>query len=123
MKLGTKQKQQQLVLIRVGIVVLFVLCVLVLFSVVKRYQIASDMADRRTVVENEKVNLIERKEQLEERVQYLEDDRSVEAEIRRNFDVAKEGEQVVVILDKEEPREEAPEVEPVVATPWYIFWR
>lgn len=44
----------------------------------------------------------QRKEALEDRVSYLNNDQGMEAEIRRHFDVALPGEQVVVIVGEEE---------------------
>ena len=54
-------------------------------------------------------------------MEYLSGERGIEEEIRKHFDVAKEGEQVVIIVDKEEeeltPTELIEEVKP-----WYQFW-
>jgi len=46
----------------------------------------------------------------------------VEEEIRKNFDVARVGEQVI-ILTGEPPIEQKPAVVEPQTTPWYIFWR
>ena len=68
--------------------------------------------------------LQDRKDSLEEQVQYLSDDRGIEAEMRRQFDVALEGEKVVVILDEKKEN-----VEPLATSTvetekkWYQFWR
>ena len=124
MKLGSKQKERQLILIRIGIGLLVVCCVLVAMSTIKRYQIAADMKERRSVIEQQRAELEERKAHLKEKVDYLEDERSVEAEIRRNFDVAKEGEQVVIILEDSEEESDSRSIEtPEQITPWYSFWR
>lgn len=95
-------------------------------SVYERYNVEREMASRRAAIEVEKEALSNRKQVLEERVEYLKDDRGIEAEIRRHFDVAKEGEQVVIILEDEIENEatvgtmedEAPKI-----APWYMFWR
>ena len=124
MKLGSKPKQQKTIFIRLMSVILLVCCALLLMSVYKRYQIEQEMADRRAVLEAERAALLERKDELEAEVSYLQDERSVEAEIRQSFDVAKEGEQVVVILDGSDDQVENLEEEPVEEpAPWYIFWR
>lgn len=91
-----------------------------------RYAIEREMAGRRLESEMRLDSLIERKAQLQQKVEYLSNDRGIEAEMRRNFDVARPGEQVVIILDK------APEavIEPLTPmntgdadVSWYQFWR
>lgn len=106
---------------RVTQVVVFVLALMVLASAFNRYLIADDMADRRATVEAEINNLEKRKDSLEAEVQYLSNDRGIEAEVRRQFDVAREGEQVVIILEDEpEVTNEPPPPPP--ERPWYRFW-
>lgn len=97
---------------------------LVLWNAFERYQIASEMYDRRIQMEQEASALKNRKEALQVQVDYLSDERGIEAEMRRQFDVAKEGEKVVVIVDEQS---EANNIEPIpTSTPkrsWYEFWR
>jgi cell division protein FtsB len=104
--------------------VLFFLALMVLMSAFNRYLIAADMADRRAVVEAEVRDLEARRSTLEAEVKYLNDERGIEAEMRRQFDIAREGEQVVIILDEEKKAEV---VSTTTATttegrPWYRFW-
>lgn len=89
-----------------------------------RYSIERDMYARRVVAEAEVTKLQARKEMLEEKVSYLSNERGIEAEMRRNFDVAQAGEKVVIILDAEESTV-APlaTTTPTVTPPWYLFWR
>lgn len=108
--------------------VILVLGLIVAWSAYVRYDIAMEMRDRRIVAEQEAAALQARHAELEERVDYLSNERGIEAEMRRQFDVALEGEQVVVIVDEED---EGPRVEPLPTTtdateddaPWYLFWR
>ncbi len=108
-----------------ALIILVIVCLFLARIVYERYSISRDMAARTVAEEIELESLIERKEQLEEKVEYLSNERGIEAEMRRNFDVARAGEQVVIILDKEseestiEPLEAMPEPEPT----WYEFWR
>ncbi len=103
--------------------VLLFLTALVAYSTYDRYLIARDMAKRRAVVEQEKAKLEQRKTELEDEVKYLSNERGIEAEVRRQFDVAREGEQVVIII-----KEEATTTEELATTtketkrPWYRFW-
>lgn len=104
--------------------VLLALTLLVGWSAFTRYQIASEMAERREKMEAEAVTLEERKINLQKQVDYLSNERGIEAEMRRQFDVALEGEQVVVIIDPEEGEA----IQPLSSTTpktkaWYEFWR
>jgi cell division protein FtsB len=104
--------------------VILVLCLIFLFllvSVYERYGIEREMSKRRAATEQEKVELIERKEELEEKVEYLAGERGLEEEIRTHFDVAKEGEKVI-ILTGEEKQEIVPVQTEVIPKPWYKFW-
>ena len=102
---------------------------LVAFSALERYQIAQEMRERREVIEAQTAALEARKEELEQQVRYLSSDRGIEAEMRRQFDVAREGEQVVVILEDDtaatelSPATTALEAASEPTTPWYQFWR
>lgn len=90
-----------------------------------RYDIAQEMVARREVAEEQTKALEAQRERLEAQVKYLTNERGIEAEMRRQFDVALEGEQVVVIVEDEAVSEVMPlststaEAEPK----WYQFWR
>lgn len=102
---------------------LAVFCALLAVSVYERYTIEREMAGRRAAAEADVAALEERKAALEERVEYLSHERGIEAEMRRNFDVAKPGEEVVIILDNETPVSDAPlRSAPAPERPWYQFW-
>jgi len=92
-----------------------------------RYEIAMEMKERRLVEEQQAAVLEERKNALAEEVRYLSSERGIEAEMRRQFDVALPGEQVVVIVEDEDDR---PEILPLSGSnnssstkKWYQFWR
>lgn len=107
------------------IVLVFVLLFLARI-VYERYTIERAMATRRLESELRLESLVERKAQLQQKVEYLSNDRGIEAEMRRNFDVARPGEQVVIILDKE-PDANIQPLTPMntgeTNAPWYQFWR
>ena len=101
------------------------LVLLVAWGAYVRFDIAMEMKERRLQVEQEASLLQARKDDLQKQVEYLSNERGIEAEMRRQFDVALEGEQVVVILE-----DEGPEVLPLTGTTteetikrWYQFWR
>lgn len=90
-----------------------------------RYDIAMEMVDRRVVAEQQATALEARKNELEEKVEYLSSERGIEAEMRRQFDVALPGEKVVVIVEEEEGSEVMPLSGSSTSSDakWYQFWR
>ena len=104
------------------IVLLFVVVVLLSLSIFKRFTIEREMYNRRNNAEKELQELYEKREVIQKKVDYLESKRGVEEEIRKDFDVAKEGEQVIVLTGEDPERnEEIFNEEELI--PWYIFWR
>jgi cell division protein FtsB len=105
--------------------VLLLLVLLVGSAAYVRYDIAMEMRERRQTAEQTAATLESRRDELAEEVDYLSNERGIEAELRRQFDVVREGEQVIVIVE-EEP--EGPVIEPLSTTtdtqeqPWYHFW-
>lgn len=105
-------------LILLGLIILFMISV-----VYQRYTIASEMAVRQSEVEEQLQDLEARRAELETKVEYLSNERGIEAEMRRNFDVARPGEQVVIILDEVEKNNIKPlDVPDAKDKPWYKFW-
>ncbi len=106
-------------------IILFVLVVMMSWSAFTRYQIAKDMEGRRESAERELNELKAQKASLEGQVQYLKDDRGIEAEMRRQFDVALDNEQVVVIVEPETDETNATDstYKKVEEPAWYEFWR
>jgi hypothetical protein len=95
------------------------------YSAYKRYAIAKDMERRRHDIESDVVRLQGQKETLEKQVRYLSDDRGIEAEMRRQFDVALDNEQVVVIVEPEEDEIKAGSstYQEKEESAWHEFWR
>jgi len=104
--------------------ILGLIAFVVLYSAFERFTMADIMYDRRVLVEQEAATLEAQKEALESRVQYLRDDRGIEAEMRRQFDIALPGEEVIVILEEEEGAETI--VEPIEQQVedggWWPWW-
>ena len=104
--------------------VIFVLCIALIFLVIsikERYLVEREMSARTTATEKEKLELLERKQMLEEKVEYLSGDRGIEEEIRTHFDVAKQGEKVIILVGDEKKAEVTPTI-PQEPKPWYKFW-
>jgi cell division protein FtsB len=123
MKFGKQNQYKSYLYSRPTAFLLFIVTVLLSMSVYERFTVERDMSQRRAKAESELKRLHDRMIQIDKRVEYLEGERGIEEEIRKNFDVAKEGEQVI-ILTGEEPKE-AIDVNPteIEPTPWYMFWR
>lgn len=121
MKFGKQNKYKQVLYSKVTIVILLVLVVLLARSSWERFQIEREMAGRAAQTEAELDELQERKSDLEERVEYLEGERGIEEEIRKNFDVAKEGEQIIILMGEQEDTE-VEEVSVEEDSAWYQFW-
>jgi cell division protein FtsB len=58
--------------------------------------------EKRAELSDELMQLEGRASALEEDIVRLEDPRGIEAELRRRYDVAKEGEEVVVLIEEED---------------------
>lgn len=126
MGLGYHQYKKQLWKIRVLLVLVVGMCVLVGWSALTRWQVEREMAARRAVVEAEYAMLQARHEALAADVAYLSDERSLEAEVRKHFDVARAGESVVIIVD-DQAATVAPAATATVPAapsvrPWWKFW-
>lgn len=110
---------------RVAMIIGGMLFVLVLSrSVYERYQVEKMMRERREAAETELAELQERYERLESEIDYLSGARGVEEEIRQQFDVARPGEQVVVLVGAEAvPTVAATSSDSLPEAAWYEFWR
>lgn len=106
-------------------IILLFLVLLMGWSAYTRWSISNDMEQRRAEAEREFQELRQQKESLEKQVQYLSDDRGIEAEMRRQFDVALNNEQVVVIVEPEQDETKAATstYQDSEDPAWYEFWR
>ena len=118
-----KRKLKGILLLPITRIILFLIVVFLAYSAFVRYKIAAEMKERREQAEIEVQELEKQKRLLEKKVDYLSNERGIEAELRRQFDVTLPGEEVIVIMEPENQQ-----TEPVAATssekerPWYVFW-
>lgn len=77
---------------------LLLLVVFLGWQTYERYAVAVEVNERRAAAEQMVSHLTERRDNLEQEVQYLQTERGIESALRRQFDVALPGEDVVVIL-------------------------
>lgn len=119
-----KRKIRGIIDSRITQAILLIMAIFIIVSAYNRYLIARQMADRRETAEIEAQHLKQRLESLGEEVKYLSNERGQEAEMRRQFDIARDGEQVVIILDdnKVPPSPEEDDVNKPSKRPWYRFW-
>lgn len=120
-KFGQKKKLTEYLYTKPVIAVLLIMVGFLGVSVFERYQVEREMAARRLAAEEEYQLLQERKASLTENVDYLSGERGIEEEIRKHFDVAKEGEQVIILLGEEETAVAEIDV-PAPRKKWYQFW-
>lgn len=90
---------------RITLVVALCIAFALAMSVYERYTIEREMAERLQAAVGELEELNMRKQELQTKVEYLSAEHGIEAEIRKNYDVAREGEQVIVIVPADEGRE------------------
>lgn len=95
-----KRRIRELLYSKPAIGFLFLLTILLSISAYNRYEIARETKDRLEVKQAELDVLEKRADSLETKVRYLEDERGVEEELRSRFDVAKEGEDVIILVDE-----------------------
>ena len=78
---------------------LFLVAIVMSVTVYDRYVVAKEMEGKLEAKRTELEHLKQRAQTLDAKVKYLEDERGIEEELRNRFDVARQGEQVVVLID------------------------
>lgn len=100
-----KRKIRNIVFSKFTILILLILTILLSMSVFERFMALRAIAEKRAIREAELHELRQRAAALEAEVEYLQHGRGIEEELRNRFDVAKEGEQVIIIVDDEKGQE------------------
>jgi cell division protein FtsB len=111
-----EKRKMKAILYSKGVFVLLILiAVLLSVSVYNRFVVTQDTKIRLNERREDLESLEMRAEVLQTKVDYLESDRGIEEELRNRFDVAKEGERVIVILEDKEKKSDNkdPEVDDV----------
>lgn len=102
-----KRKIKSWVYSNLSIGVLVVLIAFMFVSVFERYQKERETAEKRVERTADLHELEARAAALEAKVEEAESVRGMEAEIRNRYDVAKEGEEVVIIIDEKSDGQES----------------
>lgn len=108
--LSKKAWWQKVLWSRMTLTLLLLICAGLSFAVYDRYQVEREVHERREKVQADLVREMDRQRDLEARVNYLDNEQGMEAEIRRHFDVALEGEQVVVLVGESSENNELTKV-------------
>lgn len=96
-----KRKIMSVLYSKAVIFVLIFITILMSVSVYNRFTVSQEMKEKLEAKRIELAELETRAQVLDAKVKYLEDERGIEEELRNRFDVAKEGEQVVVLLERD----------------------
>ncbi len=109
---------QRIVLSWFTIILLFISCILLARSLWDIYQKNRQSNTRADTARAQLDKLIERRDLLDKNLQRIKSSAGVEAELRSKFDVAKDGENLLVIIDKEMKQS----VTPTPAPWWQNLW-
>lgn len=124
MRFGKQNARKRILNSRFTTFGLLIVAAFMLSSVYQRYVIDRQTLKKTAGMEAQLEALYAHKAALSKKVQYLQDNRGVEEEIRRNFDVAKPGEQVIILTGSDTSA--TPVLPTSTATsvhhPWYRFW-
>jgi len=94
-----KRKIRGILYSKTAILCLAAFALFLAFSAYNRYKIAEEMKTKLESRQAEYQELEMRAQALQTQVEYLENERGIEEELRNRFDVAKEGEQVIILLE------------------------
>lgn len=99
-KLHKRRRLQRLIYSKPVVVLLAVVAAFSVYWAYSAYQKMATTGDRVTSIKQQKEVLHERKDELQADIARLQTRRGKEAEIRRKYSMTKEGEQMVVIMDR-----------------------
>lgn len=126
MAIGSKKYYVQIWKTRALLAVVLVFSGLLTVALYHRLVVQRDMIERRKDVETEKMRLEDRHAEIQQKAEYIQSDAGIESEIRRNFDVAKAGESVIILVEDESPvvvaTDSASATQRVEVRPWWRFW-
>lgn len=106
-----KRKIRGIIYSRPVVGILVILTIMLSVSVYHRYTVATEMKEKLNEQELRLEGLKERANLLEEKVEYLQDERGIEEELRNRFDVKREGEQVIILIDDKDTHKPIPAIQ------------
>jgi len=126
MAIGLRNYQKRILMIRSAILLAFLVAVALSLSVYTRFTIERDMSARAEAAMVEEQRLRDREAIVRHEVERLQNNSGQEAEMRERFDIAKDGEKVVILVDDDEASATAtstPSPSTRTPAPWYLFWQ
>lgn len=121
--LQEQKKFHQILYSRPTFILLAVLLLVTLNSTWNIYEKASLAREQKNRLEKELSDLKTRKLELEAKILNLKTERGLEEEIRSRFNVAKQGESVVVVVDPTFPEGTSTQNESGISGLWHKFLR
>ena len=105
-------------------VALLIVVVFMAVSVYERFLVERETLHKTQAMDAQLGELVQHKQVLSKKVKRLAGGRGMEEEIRRNFDVVKPGEQVVILSGPTSTAttSRATTTAPPSKKPWYQFW-
>lgn len=100
---------------KIGLLILVIVFAIFAKGTWSVYQKASYAEENHDRAQQELQEIVAREEALKEELERLNTERGLEEEIRQKFDVGREGEQLIVLVD-------APDVEPVAEIKEPTIW-
>lgn len=123
MRFGRENAHKKIMHSRLTLIGLLIVAVFMLSSVWERFSIERQTASQTAAVAQKLDALNLQRDQLQRRINYLQNPQGEEEEIRRNFDVAKPGEQVVILTGSSQAASTtATTTTSTQPRPWYHFW-
>lgn len=98
-----KRKIKKILFSRGVLLLLFVLTTCMAYGAFSAYQKKEVASDRRSELTAELAVLEQRASELENDIEMLEDPRGIEAELRSRYEVGREGEEMIVLIEDEMP--------------------
>ncbi len=119
MVLKHRQKLWQRVLLSwPTIIILIFVTILLTQSLWDIYKKSIESSTKANLAKNELAKLLERKDSLTKDLNRVSNSAGIEAELRDKFDVGKDGERLLVIIDKEIEQQEVKPKESWINTLW-----
>ncbi len=122
-QLEQKRRIKKMVYSKISIVLLLAICFFLAKGLVGVHDKARESMDRRNLSAGRLNQLNSREEQLKKEIQRLESRVGLEEELRNRYSLSKEGEKMIVIVDKSDKKtsktvEEEEEIHEKIAT-WF----
>ena len=114
----SKKGKKKIVYSAPVVILVVVIAFALLHGTISAYEKMKESKRKRALAEAELQDLSNRYDGIKERVSYLETDKGIEEAVRTKYNVAKDGEEVFVIIDNDTKVEQTQDARSL----WTIFW-